>query len=71
LQVGDDEAAVGALGSGLDAGDDAALDVPACRGVAKLAVAADFVGIAIEPAESSARWLTRRSSTELPARPKM
>ncbi len=31
-QVGDDEAAVGALGSGLDTGDDTAFDLRACRG---------------------------------------
>ena len=50
-QIGDDEAAVGALGSGLDAGDDAALDLPAGGGVAEVAVAADLVGLAVDPAE--------------------
>ena len=50
-QIGDDEAAVGALGSGLDAGDDAALDLPAFRGVAEIAVAADLVALAVEAAE--------------------
>jgi hypothetical protein len=50
-QIGDDEAAVGALGSGLDACDDAALDFPAGGGVAEVTVAADLVGLAGETAE--------------------
>jgi SAM-dependent methyltransferase len=53
LQVGDDEAAVGTLGSGLDASDDAALDLPACRGVAQFAVAADLFSSAGETAQCS------------------
>jgi len=35
-QIGDDEPAVGPLRAGLDAGDDAALDVPALGGVAEI-----------------------------------
>ena len=45
-EVGDDEAAVGALGSGLDAGDDAALGFPAFGGIAQFAVTADLVALA-------------------------
>src|SRR5437764_1277892 len=48
-RFGDDEAAVGALGAGLDASDDAALDLPACRRVTQFAVAAHFVGLAVDP----------------------
>jgi hypothetical protein len=50
-QIGDDEAAVGALGTGPDTGDNAALDFPACGGVAEFAVAADLRGVAVNPAE--------------------
>src|SRR5260370_26604845 len=39
-QVGDNEAAVGALGTGLDAGNDATLDLPAFGGIAEVAIAA-------------------------------
>ena len=48
-EVGDDEAAVAALGRGLDAGDDLTLDLPALGGVAELAEAADLVGLALRP----------------------
>ena len=41
-QIGDDEAAIGALRSGLDAGDDAALDFPALGGVEEVAITADL-----------------------------
>src|SRR6476620_1714725 len=51
-QIGDDEAAVGTLGSSLDAGDDAAIDVPAFGGVAEIAVAADLFSLAGDAAES-------------------
>ena len=40
-QVDDDEPAVGPLGSGLDAGDDAALDSPAFGGIAEVPVASE------------------------------
>ncbi len=49
-QVGDDEAAVGALCSSLDPGDDAALDGPAFGGVAEIIVAANLVAFAGETA---------------------
>ena len=48
-QIGDDEPAVG---SGLDARDDAALDDPALGGVAEIAIAADLVRFAIKAAQS-------------------
>ncbi len=52
-QIGDDEAAVGALGTGLDAGDDAALDlVPAFGGVAEIAVAPNLFSLACEATQS-------------------
>ena len=50
-QVGDDEAAVGPLGSGLDAGDNASLDRPAFGGVTKVAIAADLFSFAVEAIE--------------------
>jgi hypothetical protein len=49
-QVGDDEPAVGTLRSGLDTGDDAALDGPAFGGLAEIAVAPDLLGLADNPA---------------------
>ena len=51
-QVGDDEPAVGPLGTGLDAGDDAALDGLAFGGVAEVTPSADLVAVAVETAES-------------------
>src|ERR1044072_3788280 len=51
-QVGDDETAVGTLGTGLDTGDDAALDDPAFRGIAEITIAPDFLPLAIEATES-------------------
>ncbi len=39
------------MGSGLDAGDDAALDLPAFGGVAEIAVAADLFAFASEAAK--------------------
>jgi hypothetical protein len=50
-QIGDDEAAVSSLGAGLDAGDDAALDGPAFRGIAEVAVATDLVALAGKAAQ--------------------
>ena len=72
-QVGDDEAAVGPLRTGLDAGDDAALYIPAFGGIAEIAIAATFSpSSARRPkAASSVSGLTCRSSTGLPERPKM
>ena len=40
------------LGAGLDAGDDAALDVPAFGGIAELAIAADLLRLAGEATQS-------------------
>ncbi len=47
-QVGDDEAAVGALRPGLDAGDDAALDLAAWRH-SGTRHSADLLGLAGQP----------------------
>src|SRR5512144_1732874 len=43
-EVGDDEAGIGAVGTGLDAGDDAADPAPATGGVMELLEAADLAG---------------------------
>src|SRR5258707_14388193 len=51
VQIGDDEAAVGTLGTGLDAGDDKALNLPAAGSVAEIAVAADLGGLTVGPAQ--------------------
>src|ERR1700682_3869826 len=48
-QIGDDEAAIGALRSGLDAGDDAALDFPALGGVEEVAITADLISLTADP----------------------
>ena len=72
-EVGDDEAAVAALGRGLDPGDHLPLDVPGLGGIAELAVAADLVGLAVDPADRGVLGEVPRpwpSSTLLPARPK-
>jgi hypothetical protein len=50
-QIGDDKPAVGTLRTGLDAGDDAALDIPAFGGVAEITVAADLFRLPREPAQ--------------------
>jgi hypothetical protein len=50
-QVDDDEPAVGPLGSGLDAGDDASLDRPAFGGVAEVAIVTDLFTFAVEAIE--------------------
>src|SRR4051795_3032768 len=50
-QIGDDEATVSTLRSGLDAGDNAALNRPALGGIAEIAIAADFLPFAIEAAQ--------------------
>jgi hypothetical protein len=72
-EIGNDEAAVGALRPGLDTGDDAALDIPAFGGIAEIAIAADLFPFDCETpkAASSASGLTCRRSTGLPERPKM
>src|SRR5260221_11921966 len=49
--MGVDEPAIGTLWPGLDAGDDAALALPTWGGVAQFAVAADLVGLTVDPAE--------------------
>jgi hypothetical protein len=50
-QIGDDEAAVGTLRAGFDAGDDAPFDLPAFGGVAEVVIAADLVALAGEAAQ--------------------
>src|SRR5260370_10442417 len=40
---------MGSLGSGLEVGNDAALEVPAFGGIAELAVAADLVSLPTDP----------------------
>src|SRR5690348_17394439 len=52
-EIGDDKAAVGPLRTGLDAGDDAALDCPALGGITEIAPAADLLPLAIKAAQSS------------------
>ena len=52
-QVGEDEAAVGPLRSGLDTGNDAALDGPAFGSVAEIAPAADLFPFTSQAAEGS------------------
>src|SRR5260370_36371216 len=42
---------MGSLGSGLEVGNDAALEVPALGGIAELAVAADLVSLTTDPAD--------------------
>ena len=51
MEIGDDEAAVDTLGSGLDAGDDAALDYPTLGGVVEFTVATDLFRPAVEAAD--------------------
>src|SRR3954463_7030424 len=51
-QIGDDETTVGTLRSGLDAGDNAALNRPALGSVAEITIAADLLPFAIEAAQS-------------------
>src|SRR5260370_39505048 len=50
-QIGDDEAGVGTLGTGLDAGDHAALDSPAFGGIAEIGPAADLLRFTRDAAE--------------------
>src|SRR6266511_1359314 len=71
-EVGDDEAGIGAVGTGLDAGDDAADPAPAAGGVMELLEAADLARgrRGLRPAVLSSRPPTWRFKVRVGARPR-